>query len=128
MAVCWKAKEQYTGYNCMNPYSKELAFKTNLPPGESFLQNLSKYAKSYLKSVCQFERLYQMYMSAKNDKEVMITQKYELETYGLLAKGDMIVMVCVAHNRTSKWIGEILNEQLGLARHERDRRFIIKYY
>ena len=51
-----------------------------------------------------------MYMSSKNRKDVMITQKYELETYGLLAKGDMIILVCVAHNRTSKSIGEIMNE------------------
>jgi len=51
-----------------------------------------------------------MYMSSKNKKDVMITQKYALETYGLLAKGDLIVLVCVAHNRTSKSIGDILNE------------------
>ena len=57
-----------------------------------------------------------MYMSSKNKKDVMITQKYALETYGLLAKGDIIILVCVAHNRTSKSIGEIMNEQLSQAR------------
>jgi len=57
-----------------------------------------------------------MYMSAKNKKDVLITTKYALETYGLLAKGDMIVLVCVAHNRTSKTVGEIMHEQLQLAR------------
>ena len=60
----------------------------------------------------KFESLYHMYMSAKNKKEVLITQKYALETYGLLAKGEVIVMVCVAHNRTSKNVGEIMHEQL----------------
>ena len=59
-----------------------------------------------------FERLHHMYQSGKNRKDVMLTQKYALETYGLLAKGDTIVMVCVAHNRTSKTVGDVLSEQL----------------
>ena len=100
--VCWKLMDQYSAVNCMNAYSKEL-MKTQ----ES---SLSKQAKAYLRCVCQFERLYHMYMSASNRKEVMITQKYPLETYGLLAKGDLVVMVCVAHNRTSKTVGEIMND------------------
>ena len=57
-----------------------------------------------------------MFMSSKNKKEVMITQKFALETYGLLAKSDIIIMVCVAHNRTSKSIAEIMQEQIQLAR------------
>lgn len=69
-----------------------------------------------------------MYMSSKNKKDVTITQKFALETYGLLAKGDFIILVCVAHNRTSKYIGDILNEQLALARQEKERKFILKYY
>ena len=51
-------------------------------------------------------------MSGKNRKDVFITQKYALETYGLLAKGDMVVLVCMAHNRTSKSVSEVLHEQL----------------
>lgn len=86
----------------MNPYSKELIRKG---AGE-----LSKNAKSYLKTVSHFEKLYHMYRSAKNKKDVMITQKYALETYGLLAKGDLIVLICVAHNRTSRSVGEIMHE------------------
>ena len=36
--------EQYTAVNCMNPYSKELQKEST--------DQLSKYAKSYLKTVC----------------------------------------------------------------------------
>ena len=57
-----------------------------------------------------------MYMSAKNKKDVLITAKYALETYGLLAKGEIIIMICVAHNRTSKTVGEIMHEQLQIAK------------
>ena len=104
----------------MNPYAKEL-MKENV-------SQMSKYAQQYLRSVCQFERLHHMYMSAKNKKDVMITQKYATETYGLLAKGDMVIMLSIAHNRTSKSIGEIMNEYMQLARADRDRRFILNYY
>ena len=67
-------------------------------------------------------------MSCKNKKDVLITAKYALETYGLLAKGDMIVLINVAHNRTSKTVGEIMQEQLQLLKQDKDRRFISKYY
>ena len=69
MVLCWKTMEQYTGINCLNPYSKELI-------KASSEDSLSNYAKSYLKAVCQFEKLYHMYQSAKNKKEVLITQKF----------------------------------------------------
>ena len=52
--------------------------------------------------------------NAKNNKkssnEVIVTQKYSAETFGLLAKGDLIVMVCIANNRTLKTIREVLQE------------------
>ena len=71
--------DQFTGMNLINPYSKELMKSTALNPtssasdGQGGQGTLSKYSKSYLKTVCQFERLYHMYMSSKNKKDVMIT-------------------------------------------------------
>ena len=125
LVICLKTLEQFTGVNLINPYAKELQ-RSATPDANG--QQLSKYSKSYLKAVCQFERLYQMYMSSKNKKDVMITQKYALETYGLLAKGDIIILACVAHNRTSKSIGDILNEQHSQARQEKERKFLLKYF
>ena len=89
----------------MNPYAKELMKSTT---DAQVASQLSKYAKSYLKAVCQFERLYHMFMSAKNKKEVFITQKYALETYCLLAKGELVILACIAHNRTSRNVGDIM--------------------
>ena len=68
MVVCWKTMEQYTTVNCMNAYSKEL---TKVSTDQH-----SAYAKSYTKCICQFERLHQMYMCAKNKKDVLITKKH----------------------------------------------------
>ena len=44
MVVCLRQLDQYTGINCMNPYSKELM--------KGSQDSLSKFAKSYLKCVC----------------------------------------------------------------------------
>lgn len=44
-----RSLDQYTGVNLMNPYSKELMKSAN---SEVAGQQLSKYAKSYLKAVC----------------------------------------------------------------------------
>lgn len=134
LAVCYKPLQQYTSLNCMNPYSKELnrpSVADQDKSGESSAVSqggMSNYAKSYMKTVGQFEKLYHMYMSAKNKKEVLITQKYALETYGLLAKSDMVILVCMAHNRTSKSVGEVLHEQLQQAKSDKDRKFILKFY
>ena len=62
----------------------------------------------------------------KND--IIVIQKYSAETYGLLAKGDIVVMICIANNRTLKTIREVLAEQYQLAKQEKERRFILKYY
>ena len=65
-----------------------------------------------------------MYQSSKNKKDVMVSRKYQLLTYGLLAKGEIVVMVCMAHNRTTKSIGQILKEQMSFSRADKDDSFL----
>ena len=49
---------------------------------------------------------------SKNKPASMILQyKMKLETYALLAKREIIVMACIAHNRTNKTIEDILTEK-----------------
>ena len=67
-------------------------------------------------------------MTSRNKKDLQILKKYELETFGLLAKGDLVVMICVAHNRTSRLICDILKERHAIAKNDLDRSFHPKYF
>ena len=86
----------------MNPYDKLLRCTQE--------SHLPLASREYIESIRQFEKLYHMYQSSKNKKEVLISRKYQLITYGLLAKGEIVVMVSVAHNRSTRDIGMILKE------------------
>ena len=64
-----------------------------------------------------------MYLSSRKKKELLLKKKNHHYTYGLLAKGDIIVMGAVAHDHTNREVGEILKERLQMAKTDEDNSF-----
>lgn len=67
-------------------------------------------------------------MTSPKKKDVFIKKVYAIETYALFASNDFVIMAVIAHNRTNKDIGEILNNILEDARLEEESCFIVKHY
>jgi hypothetical protein len=120
MIVCNTKLEQYSSFNCPDHNAADLADLTE--------SNLSLSARHYLQALRQFERLFQMYRTGKNKRGTVFVQfKMPLETFGLMASKGIIVMACVAHNRTSKPVYEVLQERLEAATDEGSRLFLHRY-
>ena len=68
MVGCNTIIEQYTTYNCINPYSKEFKVLGS--------EKYSPEGTKFVKCVCMFERLFNMYLSSRNQKHVMVTIKH----------------------------------------------------
>lgn len=85
--ICHTTLEQYTCFN--------------FP-----LNDHSLLTQTHLRSLHEYEALYDKFMTFPR-KDSLLTKVYALETYALYAMNDFIIMVTVAHNRTSKDISEI---------------------
>ena len=121
MICCSTKLEQFSSFNCPDHNSSELA-----DPSE---QSLSLGARHYLAALRQFERLYQLYRTGKNKRGTVFVQfRHPLETFGLMASKGLIVMACVAHNRTSKSVYDVLQERLQAAADENSRLFLQRFF
>lgn len=90
--ICHPMLEQYTSFN--------------FP-----LHDLSELTPAHLRSLHEFEQLYDRFM-ANPRKETLISKVYAIETYALYSADQMVIMVTIAHNRTSKDISEICQQIL----------------
>jgi hypothetical protein len=64
-------------------------------------------AESHLRSLREYEKLHEKFLSSPNKRDVLFKKVYAIESYVLYASGDYVVMTTITHNRTTKGIGEI---------------------
>jgi hypothetical protein len=104
--ICHPTLEQYTSFN--------------FP-----LHDISALTPGHIRSLHEFEQLYDRFM-ANPRKEVLISKVYAIETYALYAAEQMVIMVTIAHNRTSKDISEICQHILQDVKADIQSHFIMK--
>ena len=59
-----------------------------------------------MRSLHEYEQLFDRYMAYPR-KETLIQKVFAIETYALFAINELVIMVTIAHNRTSKDVSEI---------------------
>lgn len=55
-----------------------------------------------MRSLREYEKLHERFLSSPNKKDVLFKKVYSIETYALYATGDYVVMTTITHNRTLK--------------------------
>lgn len=83
---------------------------------------------SHLRSLQEFEKLFDRYQAASSKKDLMIKKVYAIETYALYSVGDYVIMSTVAHNRTNKDIREICHNIYEDVKLDEQSCFIHKWY
>lgn len=117
MVIANSLLEQFTVYNCPDWHADPLrCLEADMkPPARRFLYLLR-----------QFENLHDLFLSSKNKKGFVAKKVHLMETFVLVAKGDMVGMACIAHNRTNREPADILSERVSMAKIDFDRSFLSK--
>jgi len=105
--VCHTILEQYTVFNFpLNDYGE-------LTP-------------QHIRSLHEYEQLYERYITYPVRKETLLQKVFAIETYALFAINELVIMVTIAHNRTSKDICEICQHIYDDVRADIASHFIFK--
>mmetsp|Transcript_18895 Transcript_18895/g.13709 ORF Transcript_18895/g.13709 Transcript_18895/m.13709 type:complete len:112 (+) Transcript_18895:360-695(+) len=83
---------------------------------------------AHLKSLREFEKLHEVFLSSPNKKDVLLKKVYQLETYCLYAIGDYVIMATINHNRTSKTIQEVCSHVVEDIKMDEESCFIVTHF
>ncbi len=92
------------------------------------MQDLDSLKPNQLRSLQEFEKLHNQYLASPNKEDLLIKKVYAIETYALYAKENYVIMATIAHNRTEKTVGEVLESLYEDAKIDEESNFILKWF